>query len=106
MIAYKLIKIRKDGSIGSLFINASERYPTNTWIDAQGLKRKGFAFRKGWHCMAEPSAPHLKFNLASGENREFWVVEIEGVEEFSRPLSQGGKWYLAQKIRFIEKYEK
>lgn len=40
MKAYKLFKIRKDGSIGSLFINASEKYQLDTWMDALPIPKK------------------------------------------------------------------
>lgn len=97
MKAYKLFKIRKDGSIGSLFINASEKYQTDTWMDVLPIPKRGFSFRQGWHCLAKPEAPHLKMELSSGEKREFFEVEIEDFKEFRRPENQGGKWFLAQK---------
>lgn len=100
-IAYKLVKVRKDGSIGPLFINASLRIIPDVWLPAEAHKRKGFAFRPGWHCTRIPSAPHLKERLKTGENREWWMVEISDYEERMRPESQGGLWYLAQKIKFI-----
>jgi hypothetical protein len=103
MIAYKLFKIRKDGSTGSLFINAAEKYDLNKWMDARPIKKNGFAFRCGFHCLINPSAPHLKLNLTSGEKRAFFKVEIDDYEFFTRPESQGGKWVLAQKMRILEK---
>lgn len=103
MIAYKLFKIRKDGSIGSLFINAAERYELNTWMDARPIKKSGFAFRCGFHCLVNPLAPHLKNELASGERREFFKVEVDDYEYFMRPESQGGKWILAQRMKILEK---
>lgn len=102
MIAYKLFKSRKDGSIGSLFINSSEKYQIKKWMDAKPIKKNGFAFRQGWHCLIEPSAPHLKLNLSSGEIRQFWKVEIENYKFFERPESQGGKWVLAQRMKILE----
>jgi len=103
MIAYKLFKIRKDGSIGSLFINASEKYELNTWMDARPIKKNGFAFRQGFHCLINPSAPHLKLELATGEKRVFFKVEIEDYKYFTRPESQGGEWVLAQRLKILEK---
>ena len=102
MIAYKLVKIRKDGSIGSLFINRSAKLPVNKWIKAKLYPRKGFQTRMGWHCLATPNAPHLKMDLKNGETRQFWKVEISSYEIFHRPESQGGKWFLAKNIRFIK----
>ena len=103
MIAYKLFKIRKDGSIGSLFINASEKYKTNVWIGAEFTPTKGFAERKGWHCLLTPVAPHLKMRLKTGEIRGFYKVEIDDYDYFTRPESQGGKWVLAQRMKILEK---
>lgn len=103
MIAYKLFKIRKDGSIGSLFINAAEKYDIDTWMEAQPIKKTGFAFRKGFHCLVKPVAPHLKNELASGEKRTFFKVEVDDYQYFMRPESQGGKWILAQRMKILEK---
>lgn len=103
MMAYKLFKIRKDGSIGSLFINAAERYELNTWMDAQPIKKSGFAFRCGFHCLFSPLAPHLKSELSSGEKRAFFKVEVDEYQYFTRPESQGGKWILAQRMKILEK---
>jgi len=102
MIAFKLFKIRKDGSVGSLFINSSEKYQLNKWMDAKEFKKKGFANRKGWHCLLEPNAPHLKTELSNGEQRKFFKVEIKDYDFFERPKSQGGRWALAQKMKIIE----
>jgi hypothetical protein len=50
MIAYKLFRKLKDGSLAPLFINKKTRIPLNKWLDAEPHPTKGFAFRKGWHC--------------------------------------------------------
>jgi len=100
-IAYKLVKVRKDGSIGPLFINARLRIKVGEWMLAEAHRKKGFAFRPGWHCTRIPQAPHLKERLKAGQNREWWMVEIVDFEERMRPEAQGGLWYLAKKIRFI-----
>jgi hypothetical protein len=101
MIAYKLLKLRRDGSIGPLFINASARLPVGKWMDAEAHYRKGFAFRPGWHCTLKPEAPHLKERLSSGQVRQWWRVEVEDVVKYNRPESQGGTWVLAQKMKLI-----
>ena len=51
--------------------------------------------------MAKPEAPHLKERLASGERREWWLVEIADYIEERRPDAQGGVWYLAQRMKLI-----
>lgn len=101
MKAYKLLRKRKDGSLGPLFINARQRIPHGEWLQAEAHKRKGFAFRPGWHCAAEPVAPHLETELASGELRVWCEVEIDNVTEYARPAAQGGKWLLAERMRII-----
>lgn len=66
-IAYKLFRELKSGEITSLFINNKVRLPYNEWLNSKPYPTKGFAVREGWHCTAQPVAPHLKLKLASGE---------------------------------------
>lgn len=97
MIAYKLVRKLKDGSISPLFINKKFRIPFDEWLKAEPHETKGFAFRKGWHCTLKPIAPHLSL-----KDRVWVKVEIKDVELYNRPESQGGTWVLAQNIKFIE----
>jgi hypothetical protein len=96
MIAYKLFRKLKDGSLAPLFINKKSRIPLNQWLEAEPHLTKGFAFRKGWHCTLEPKAPHL-----STKDRVWAEVEIDNYEYYNRPESQGGTWVLAQKMKVI-----
>jgi hypothetical protein len=97
MKAYKLIRKMKDGTLSPLFINQKSRIPVNTWMDAELHPKKGFAVRQGWHCTLKPVAPHLS------ENGRVWVeVEVEDVELYDRPESQGGTWVLAQRMKIIK----
>jgi hypothetical protein len=96
-IVYKLVKKRKDGSIGPLFINARQRIPIGEWLPAEAHERKGFAFRPGWHCTFTPEAPHL-----SEKGRVWMKCEVKDYVTYPRPESQGGSWVLANQIRFIE----
>ena len=97
MIAYKLFRKLKDGSISSLFINKKKRLPIGTWMTAEAHPTKGFAVRPGWHCTHDPYAPHLS------EKGRIWLeVEIDDYEEVVRPASQGGIWYLAKRIKIRE----
>lgn len=73
MIAYKLFRVRKDGSIGSLFINRRARLPVREWLQAQNVPTKGFKVREGWHCCPRPKAPHL-----SMKDRKWFMVEMRG----------------------------
>ena len=97
MRAYKLIRKMKDGKLSHLFINKKSRIPLGEWLDAEVHPTKGFAFRKGWHCTLEPVAPHL-----SDKGRVWVEVEVENVELYDRPESQGGTWVLAQRMKIIK----
>ena len=97
MIAYKLFRQRRDGSLGPLFINARLRIPVGQWLDAECHPTKGFAVRPGWHCSHAPVAPHL-----STKGRVWCKVEIEGAEELKRPWNQGGLWYIAKRLKVCE----
>lgn len=88
----------KSGDITPLFINKSFRIPFNEWLEAESHPTKGFKVRPYWHCTSEPNAPHL-----STKNRVWVKVEIQDYEEFERPNNQGGLWFLAKRIKFIEK---
>jgi len=102
MIAYKLMKQRKNGTLGSLFIDAKKVYELGIWMNAEFIPTKGFAERFGWHCCFTPNAPHLKEVLLSGEKRVWVEVEVEGIKTYDRPESQGGAWILADKMKIIK----
>lgn len=96
MIGYKLFQKKKLG-ISSLFINSSKILPLNTWMKAEKTHIKsGFKYRPFWHVMSKPYAPHL-----SKKNRVWKKVEIKQYQSFIRPKSQGGKWFLANKIKIL-----
>ena len=97
MIAYKLVRKMKDGTIAPLFINKKQRLKINEWMPAESHPTNGFAYRKGWHCTLSPVAPHL-----STKNRVWVKVEIKDYEMYNRPESQGGTWVLAQEMKVIE----
>jgi len=95
-MAYKLVRQLKSGHITSLFINKKRSLPFNIWLDAEVYPTKGFALRPYWHCCSEPIAPHL-----SMKGRVWVEVEIDDYIEFNRPISQGGVWYLANRMKII-----
>lgn len=97
MKAYKLFRVRKDNSLGSLFINKKQKLTIGKWLPAEAHLTKGFAFRPGWHCTTKPYAPHL-----SKKSRIWCEVEIKNYKTIKRPASQGGQWYLANKIKIIK----
>lgn len=97
MKCYKLVKLRKNGTIGSLFIDANKQLPLNVWIKAEYHPTKGYAPRYGWHCTFYPYAPHLV------EKGRVWVeCEVASYKTYSRPESQGGAWVLADKIKILK----
>lgn len=103
MIAYKLFKLRRNGTLGPLFINARQTVPVGEWLPAEDHPTAGFAHRPGWHCTHSPSAPHLAKEPKHGPKRVWCKVEIAGdVTEFNRPLLQGGTWFLATQMRVLE----
>lgn len=96
MKAYKLMRLRKDGTLGPLFINSRQVVPVGEWLPAEQHETKGFAYRPGWHCCFKPVAPHLS------EKGRVWVeVEVEGCTTYARPESQGGAWVLAERLRVV-----
>ncbi len=92
--AYKLLRVRKDGTLGPLFINCRQRIPVGEWLPAEAHRRKGYAFRPGWHCTTAPVAPHL-----STKGRTWCKVTLKVTKSYNRPESQGGTWLLAQWMR-------
>lgn len=97
MIAYKLLRLRRDGSLGPLFINKAQVIPLGEWLEAEDHPTKGYARRPGWHVAPKPSAPHL-----SAKGRRWMKVEIEDFDELPRPQSQGGMWFIAKRMRVLE----
>jgi hypothetical protein len=98
MLAYKLVRVRKDGSLGSLFIDRRTALPIGEWLEAQSIPTKGFAVRYGWHALAKPMAPHL-----SKRGRAWFRVRLSGVTKVQRPQSQGGLWYIAKQMKILRK---
>ena len=100
MIAYKLLRQRKNGTLGPLFINRRQVIPVGEWLKAEAHRTKGYAFRPGWHCCIKKEAPHL-----SEKDRVWAKVEVEDCYIYERPKSQGGQWVLADNMKVLEIYE-
>lgn len=97
MIAYKLLRQRRDGTLGPLFINRRQRIEIGQVYPAEDHRTKGYAHRPGWHCCSAPVAPHL------GTKGRVWArVEVDDVTEHRRPECQGGLWFTANKMRVLE----
>ena len=101
--AFKLMRFdRRTGGFRSLFINKGQDYfRQRGWYTAEDHPTKGFAPRAGFHSMALPRAPHLKMELASGEERVWVTVEIADFAVHQRPESQGGVWFLSKYMRIL-----
>jgi len=96
MKAYKLFKLRADGTLGPLFINRQQVVPIGEWLEAETHPTQGYAVRSGWHCTSQPVAPHLSL-----KGRVWCEVEISNVTEHVRPASQGGLWFTAGWLRVV-----
>jgi len=97
---YKLFRLRKDGTIGPLFINASQRIEVGKWYEAEDHPTPGYQRRPGWHATLKPVAPHL-----CERNRVWCEVRLTGCSRFNRPQSQGGTWVLARKIKVVQVFK-
>ena len=97
MTAYKLLRLRKDQTLGPLFINQRLRIPIGEWLEAECHPTKGYALRPGFHCTLQPVAPHLK-----EEGRVWCKVDIDDFSYFERPANQGSLWALANRMRVVE----
>jgi hypothetical protein len=94
--AYKLFRVRADGSLGPLFINRRQRVPMGEWVPAEAHPTAGYKVRPGWHAVPQPVAPHL-----SERGRAWYRVELADVTTYDRPMAQGGTWYTAERMRVL-----
>ena len=101
MKAYKLLKVRKDKTIGPLFINCRQRIPLGVWLLSENHPTKGFAVRPGWHTCSTPDAPHLIIR-----GRAWFEVLIKDYQIIERPKSQGGIWYISNHIKLVRALDK
>lgn len=93
---YKLMRLRNNGTLGSLFINRKKVLNVGEWLEAEDYPTKGYTHRPGWHCTFKPIAPHLS------KNGRIWVeVEVNDFEVYNRPENQGGKWVLAKQMKIL-----
>jgi len=96
MTGYKLLRQRKNGTLGPLFINAKQIIPIGVMLQAEDHPTKGYAHRPGWHITNSPQAAHLKM-----EGRVWAEVEFDDFYEFKRPEHQGGMWFIAQEMKVL-----
>lgn len=91
LTAFKLLKQRKDGTLGPLFINRKARIPIGVELFAEDHPTPGFAHRPGWHCVPEPHAVHLS------ERGRVWV-EVE-IKDFTIVEWRRNTWFIAKRMR-------
>jgi hypothetical protein len=96
MIGYKLFRLRRDGTLGPLFINARQRLYIGVEYAAESHPTNGYVYRPGWHICSEPVAPHL-----SKRGRVWAKVEFWDWTAHQRPLNQGGLWYTANRMLIL-----
>lgn len=96
-VAYKLLRLRRDGTLGPLFINRRQVIEPGTWLEAEDHPTKGYAHRPGWHACEKPVAPHL-----SPCGRVWRKVAIRDYVELKRPASQGARWFLAKQMMVLQ----
>ncbi len=101
MIAYKLFRLRKNGTLGPLFINRKQVVEIGEWLEAKDYPTKGYAHRPGWHCSKIPEAKHL-----SEKGRVWARVEIKDFYEYPRPSYQGGVWLIAGWMKVLNIIDK
>ena len=94
--AFKLLRVRRDGTLGPLFINRQQVIQPGVWMKAEDHPTKGYAHRPGWHAAPAPEAPHL-----TTKGRVWMIVELADTQPLKRPASQGGTWLLARWMRVI-----
>lgn len=94
--AFKLFRIRKDGTLGSLFIDRRTIRSIGIWMQAEDHPTPGYQHRKGWHCFKTQEAPHL-----TEKGRIWQPVLVSCFLVVERPIAQGGVWYLAQQMKIV-----
>ena len=101
--AFKLLRLRADGTLGPLFVGRGLVLRVGETCSARAdLPHPGLAHRPGFHCTAEPRAPHIKLRLKNGERRVWCEVRLTGwVTPHMRPECQGGLWYTAEKMKIV-----
>lgn len=99
MLAYKLFRLRTNGTLGALFLSRRRVLEPGKWISAEILpKQKGYAYRPGWHVFMQNKIPkHL-----SAKGRVLLPVEGRKIlGRHSRPKMQGGFWYTVMEIKIM-----
>jgi hypothetical protein len=97
--------VRRDGTLGSLFVDRKSTIPVGRWLYAKLKPTPGLKPRKGFHSLLKPVEPHLKTDLKSGERRRWFVCQALDYETIVRPEAQGGTWVVSERLKILEPYE-
>lgn len=121
IIAYKLFRIKKDGKLYPLYVDANEPVPIGIWIDAKEgqltdtgkvKSRLGsLAFRPGWHSGLYPIALHIGDKPNPGDSdpsyrpdNQVWVqVEIHSDIVWQNIANEQGTCARDKYLKFIPK---
>jgi hypothetical protein len=119
MTTYKLLRLRKNGTLGPLFIEASRVLELGVVQQANCTPTKGYAIRPGFHSTWKPEAPHLDmkgrvwvectvpgeqytkeqhqdlFDTRNGMSK----LPSNGWYLWPRPANQGGIWIISDQLR-------
>lgn len=99
MVAFKLVRVREDGSLGSLFVRRSRRLPVGKWIKADLKVRPRdrvagggvLKLRPGWHAAEKPALAHL-----TRTGRAVFKVRLR--KNVKRHIGPQGVWYTADEM--------
>lgn len=94
--AYKLFRVRRDKTLGSLFINREAVIPIGVWLESGDFPTAGYARRPGYHAAPKPEAAHLHT-----KGRVWMEVRVRDYQMLKRPQIQGGAWFLAKWMKVI-----
>lgn len=76
--AFKVFKRRKDGTLGSLFVDCRRRIAVGKWIEAKDAFRPTWlSFLPGWHSHADFSK--AKALLKAADNRVMYEVLVKDI---------------------------
>ena len=101
--AFKLVRKRKDGSLGPLFVERNRVFDPGIVLFANPFSKipQGLSYRPGFHCCTKPEAPHIKLRLKSGEERVWCEVLLADYVKHLRPACFGGMWLVGQVMEII-----
>ena len=98
MEAYKLLRVRADGTLGSLNTDIGRKLPIGEWLRAGNHARPGRTPHPGWHALTEPASKHFR----DFPGRKWYRVELQNVTPYPRPDEM---WLVAECMRILAPVE-